>query len=219
MINLIETKNGVFEITDSFRDDERNQNYFLRSLSLLFSILSILLVGFLIVSLISEFTFLILAFLIFTCLLFLLSSYLIYYFQLKLNISISGFVFYINRERDIKEMYVRTWSKGHNNQFSEKIIRYNQAIGFKIILLENEDILIDIIVDENFPGNTIFISNDQYTVSEIVKLLAIILPKAKKWYYEFEDGSVWDEDMIKEIVQDISTARAPYIIRDLYNII
>jgi len=219
VINLIETKNGVFEITDSFRDDERNQNYFLRSLSLLFSILSILLVGFLIVSLISEFTFLILAFLIFTCLLFLLSSYLIYYFQLKLNISISGFVFYINRERDIKEMYVRTWSKGHNNQFSEKIIRYNQAIGFKIILLENEDILIDIIVDENFPGNTIFISNDQYTVSEIVKLLAIILPKAKKWYYEFEDGSVWDEDMIKEIVQDISTARAPYIIRDLYNII
>jgi len=203
----------------AFRDDERNQNYFLRSLSLLFSILSILLVGFLIVSLISEFTFLILAFLIFTCLLFLLSSYLIYYFQLKLNISISGFVFYINRERDIKEMYVRTWSKGHNNQFSEKIIRYNQAIGFKIILLENEDILIDIIVDENFPGNTIFISNDQYTVSEIVKLLAIILPKAKKWYYEFEDGSVWDEDMIKEIVQDISTARAPYIIRDLYNII
>ncbi|MFV2016129.1 MAG: hypothetical protein ACC656_11910 [Candidatus Heimdallarchaeota archaeon] len=111
---------------------------------------------------------------------------------------------------------MRRWLKGKYSDFSEEEIRFNQAIGFQALLDENGDILVEVIVDPDFPGFPIFRTYDLATLAEFILLFQKTLPEMDKWYYKSANGEEWSSELKIELNQEMQLARVPWLIRKYY---
>ena len=98
----------------------------------------------------------------------------------------------------------------------EEEIRFNQAIGFQVLFTDEGDLIIEIIVDPNFPGTSIFRTYDFGTLAELILLFQKVRPEKDKWYYKLADGNDWDSEYKSELNYEIQIARVPWQIRKYY---
>ncbi len=130
---------------------------------------------------------------------------------------ITGVILGFDDEKALKSIIVRKWRENSNSEFTEQNIRFNQAIGFQVILEESGLITVEIIVDPEFPGTSIFQSYDFYTISEFVVLFQKGLPELDKWFYKTIIGEDWPNEYKKELTEDILVARVPWEIQKFFS--
>lgn len=222
MLDVLEVRNGTFELGDRFLNEDRNRTYFLISLSrfgLAGGTASIFFTLFLrnvvtnIVSLSLAMTIIVIAML--SIILGLIGSYTL---RFSLGDELNGLTIQFNEQQQLATIHTRTWVKSTKDEFIEQDVRFNQSIGFQAVLMEEGDIFIEIIVDPNFPGTTIFRTYDLRTLAEFILTFQKILPEMDKWYYKQEDGSDWTIDLKSELNDEIKDARVPITIRGYYGL-
>lgn len=134
----------------------------------------------------------------------------------QLPSKVASLILQYNPSKELLSMLVRYWLKGKNDEFLEKHVRFNQAIGFKAIWFNDGLVKVDLLVDPNFPGTLIFETYDFFSLAELVILFEQALSKLDRWYYELEDGSEWSPDAKREINEEIQSAKIPWQIRDYF---
>jgi hypothetical protein len=140
------------------------------------------------------------------------------YFKAKsiLPEQVMGLLLGFNINNEPEKMRVQKWQIGSINEFVEEEVRYNQAIGFKAIWKDNGEIIIEIVVDPNYPGMTVFETLTFHTLAEFIVTMQMCMPDHDKWYYQLEDNSDWPLSAKNDINQEILTARVPWQIRDYF---
>ncbi|MCE7737725.1 MAG: hypothetical protein GPJ54_22730 [Candidatus Heimdallarchaeota archaeon] len=214
MLEVAEVRDGNFEISDLFTDQDRKQIIFYKQLLQAFSIFLLILA----LIIIGQLDSLLIQILI-TLLFLSIIGGVVYFaiqFHLQLTEEINGFVLIYDDNLQVNTLRVRRWLKGKYSDFSEEEIRFNQAIGFQALLNENGDIQVEVIVDPNFPGSPIFKTYDFATLAEFILLFQKAMPKLDKWYYKAEDGNEWSSELTIELNQELQLARVPWLIRKYY---
>lgn len=214
MLEVVEVRDGNFEISDLYKDQDRKQIIFYKQMLIGASIFLFLL-SLMATRLTDNFLLALFAILTFIALIGT-SSYYAYQFHIQLTEEINGFVLIFNSIQQVSSLRVRRWLKGKFSDFSEEEIRFNQAIGFQAILDENGDILVEVIVDPNFPGSPIFKTYDIATLAEFIHLFQKVMPDMDKWYYKTSDGEEWESELKIELNQEMQLARVPWLIRKYY---
>ncbi|MHA2028639.1 MAG: hypothetical protein ACW99A_06550 [Candidatus Kariarchaeaceae archaeon] len=214
MLEVIEVRDGNFEISDLFADQDRKQIIFYKQL--LQGGAALLLILFLLIVRLANSPFLIIFVVLSFVTLIGISFYFVYKLYISLTEDISGFVLIFNSEKEVNAMRVRKWTKGKFHDYIEEEIRFNQAIGFQAIIDEDGDILIEIIVDPDYPGEAIFKTYDIATVAELILLFQKAMPKLDKWFYKTSNKDEWSSELKIELNQEIQLARVPWLIRKYY---
>lgn len=214
MLEVVEVRDGNFEISDLFTDQDRKQIIFYKQL--LQGATGFLVILAFIVIIQSES--LLIRVLIIVVFIGLIgsSAYFAIQFHIQLTEEINGFVLIYDDNLQVSTLRVRRWLKGKYSDFSEEEIRFNQAIGFQALLNENGDIQVEVIVDPNFPGSPIFKTYDVATLAEFILLFQKAMPEMDRWYYKSEDGDEWSTELTNELNQEMQLARVPWLIRKYY---
>ncbi|OLS20127.1 MAG: hypothetical protein HeimC2_38720 [Candidatus Heimdallarchaeota archaeon LC_2] len=214
MLEVIEVREGNFEITDLFAYEDRKRIILYRQLlqgSGFILVILLLLVFLMIKLIILKILFIIVLFVMIGG-----SGYIIYRFSQQLTEDIIGFVIIFNEAKILQTIRVRRWIKGELDGFIEEEIRFNQAIGFQVILDDEGIFLVEIIVDPDFPGTSVFKTYDISTLVEFILLFQKIAPNMDKWFYKTIEGENWSNELEVELNNEIETSRIPWLIRKYY---
>lgn len=219
MLEILELKTGELEFLDTVLHKTRKKYY--RLTRLLFYILGTVITIFLglVLTRLFNIEFEMTPYLIILAFLVILSLISRRYIVNKfLFSSLSSFVLLINENNEITSVKVREWIKAQINEFSQYAIRFNQAIGFKCLIIEDGSLMVEIIVDENYPGQRLFNAINMDTIADFRRSMHVIFPDKKEWYFVLEDGSQWDEEELIEFNDEMKHARTPIILRNYFKI-
>ena len=170
MLVVTELRIGSYEISDQFISEDRDRFIQYRLGNKIIMVVSIFLILSQFILLLSEFRWISIIALLFGVTGLLISIRIETMIKNNLRQTISGFVIGFNEERRLTDLHVREWKENANDEYFEKSVRFNQAIGFQAIL-DNEGLIkIEIIVDPDFPGTPIFQSYDFFTLAELLLL-------------------------------------------------
>lgn len=212
MLEILSIKSGNFEINDPDKSDERFLNYWLsRILSIVEIILVLAFIYFIYLDIRQGGFWLIIV----TILLFIaiiLNIRITYNYFLLLDEEIYGVILQFDENRKLISLTVRRWQNYYLNDFVDTDVRFNQAVGYKIIELEDE-YEIQIIVDANFPGIAIFRTYDLYVVAEFVLMMREINPNQKELYFENLKGDTWSEESLEQFDKEFQVAKVPWSIK------
>ncbi len=202
-----ETRNKELEFTDYMRNNSRStlfKMYQITNKALKLSILSILFSLYFVILL--DQYFLMIFYLILIPLYFYRKK-----FRSELTEDLMGFVITFDDNNKVRTFRTLTWIDGSQSEFLEDEIRFNQAIGFKVVSDENGIFQLAIIVDENYPGDVIFETMDIAVLAELKHSLNIIFPDKNVW---FNDG--WLEDDEIDFEEELTHSKVPILLRKYF---
>jgi len=217
MLDAYEIRKNKFEIVDSAFIELRSKKMLYYRLVRFVLILLIILISTFIVLSISTLN-----------LLWLLTTiipgaFVVYFYRslqrLKLSLSpqISSIILEFSKEKQIELFRIRRWQQTKMDEYLEEDVRYNQAVGFRVTWFDDGFLELEIIVDENFPGQVIFQTYDFLVIAELYKLFELVTPDLDRWVYQLEDGSVWPEEAKGEIDTEQLTVKIPWILREYFD--
>lgn len=214
MLEVIEVREGNFEITDIFSYEDRKRNILYKQLhqasiaiAIVFLILTIIFVNSI---------FLQIFLIIISLALMGVSGYMIFTIIQNLTEDIVGFVIIFDEDKTLQHIHVRRWIRGQLDGFIEEEVRFNQAIGFQALMDDEGEFVVEIIVDPDFPGTSVFKTYDLSSLAEFIHLFQKIAPEMDKWYYKTIDGEPWEKEIKVELNNEIETSRIPWLIRKYY---
>ncbi|MHA2250396.1 MAG: hypothetical protein ACXAD7_08535 [Candidatus Kariarchaeaceae archaeon] len=216
MLEVTELRIGSYEISDQFLNEDRDRFVQYRLGNKIIMGISIFLILSQFILLLGEFRWISIIALFFGVIGIIISLKIEMMIRHNLRQHLSGFVIEFDEERRLKDLHVREWKENSNDEYIEKSVRFNQAIGFQAILDDEGLINIEIIVDPDFPGTTIFQSYDFFTLAELLLLFQKTLPNKDKWFYKTIDGESWPEGYKQEFNEEVLVARTPWIIHDFF---
>ncbi len=214
MLEVIEVREGNFEFSDIFSYEDRKRNVLYKQLYQLSIAIGIILFIVTIVMVDSTFIKFFLAF--FSLALIGVPGYMIFEIIQKMTDDIVGFVIIFDEAKTLEHIHVRRWLKGKLDGYTEEEIRFNQAIGFQALMDDEGEFIVEIIVDANFPGTSVFKTYDLSSLAEFILLFQKIAPDMDKWYYKTMDGKEWENEIKVELNNEIETSRIPWLIRKYY---
>lgn len=213
-MEILEVRQGQYEISDYFCNEDRNRTKLIQN-AIRFMIPISIFLAFLSIRISSLWL------RILMIILFIAVSggliYLMYLFKDKLPPLLNGFVVDFTPEKKVNSIRVREWLLGSNNEFQERDVRFNQAIGFLARIDENGDIWAEIIVDPEFPGTPIFHTYDMQSLAELNHLFQEILPDLDRWVYRNWKNEDWYPELKDDLNEAIQNTRVPWQIRKYFD--
>ncbi len=201
MLDIIKLRNNKFEITDIEWVNYRKKLYYAKYyLNIIFYIVPILLIF----PLFYHKTVLL------QILVIILLELIVYYqkqrVDKKLPVELYGFIVELFGMKliDFKTLY---WEKGEFTVYTEHNVRYNQAIGFRVIYHDDGLFVVEIIADISYPGSEIFKTYSMDSVAELVRVFEIIFSDKNLWFYVYEDGEEWSNEDHEEFNLLVSKSR------------
>ncbi|MHA2502853.1 MAG: hypothetical protein ACXAE3_08290 [Candidatus Kariarchaeaceae archaeon] len=216
MLDSYELKQGSFEIVDSQMVEIRSKRIlYYRLLRFLLVLLAVAAISLILIAIATSkaIWLVILLFPIFFTV-FAISN--MRRLSAELLPQISGILLDYDQNRQLTQFRVRRWLPNQMDTYSEEVIRHNQAVGFRVRWFDSGFLEVEIIVDREFPGTTIFQTFDFFVIAELHVFFARALPKHDLWHYVYEEGEEWDDDHREELKQEILTARVPWNIREYF---
>ena len=132
--------------------------------------------------------------------------------------NVASIILEYDNKKKLINFKIRIWRENKFEEYIEKEIRYNQAIGFQFVWFDNGKINIEIMVDFDYEGTLIFQTFDFNLLADFQKFIEIAIPKMNKFNYKLEDGENWDNESINELLELKNETRAHWIIKDYFRI-
>ena len=215
MLEINERRTGVLEFSDLGISTERMKKVSLKNLSEKLLIMQIVvLISYIILLILEILENLPIVFLFFVFLLIL--WYIRYRLMHELGESLQGFVIIIDEKKEVSSLSRWIWTTGSFDNYYQEDVRFNQSVGFKASMDDNGLIEIEVIVDENYPGDVIFQTYNLETVAELVHSMGIVFPDKQQWYYKTINGDQWLEDDMIELDEELARSKVPILLRDYY---
>ena len=136
--------------------------------------------------------------------------------QDKLTPQISSILLDFDAKKQLVRFRIRHWQENKVNEFTEAEVRYNQATGFKVVWYDDGFFRIDLIVDPEYPGTTVFETFDYYAVAEFQGFFNKAIPEFKTWIYELEDGSGWTPEAEQEMIEEVKSTKVHWMVREYF---
>ncbi|MHA2401788.1 MAG: hypothetical protein ACXADH_02260 [Candidatus Kariarchaeaceae archaeon] len=216
MLSVTNIKRGSYEVGDQYRTEDRNRFHQYRLGNRFILFLSALLVLTQTLNVIDKYRLAFLAFIFFGLTGMYLSLRLEQKIKLNLKEDLSGFVIDLGENKEVISLRVRKWLANSVNTHVEHEVRFNQAIGFQAILEDNGLVVVEIIVDPEFPGTKIFRSYDLHAIAELVVLFQKVFPELDKWFYKTTTGEVWHSEHKEEFDEEMLIAKVPWEFHDFF---